>query len=36
MSRAVLTELSGGHAVDKRCYPDLQEMMDTAGRRELP
>lgn len=24
----VLTELSGGHAVDKRCYPDLQEMMD--------
>lgn len=23
-----LTQLSGGHAVDGRCYPDLQEMMD--------
>lgn len=23
-----LKELSGGHAVDRRCYPDLQEMMD--------
>lgn len=23
-----LTELKGGHAVDSRCYPDLQQMMD--------
>ena len=23
-----LTQLSGGHAVDERCYPDLQDMMD--------
>ena len=23
-----LTQLTGGHAVDERCYPDLQDMMD--------
>ena len=23
-----MTQLTGGHAVDERCYPDLQDMMD--------
>jgi D-alanyl-D-alanine carboxypeptidase len=26
--QVTLTELSNGHAVDSRCYPDLQQMMD--------
>ena len=29
------TELSGGHSVDTRCYPDLQEMMDDCRAQGL-
>lgn len=30
-----LTNLSNGHAIDKRAYPDLQQMMDDARREGL-
>ncbi len=30
-----LTQLEGGHAVDSRCYPDLQEMMDACREAGL-
>lgn len=30
-----LKELSNGHAVDERCYPDLQDMMDACRREGL-
>lgn len=30
-----LVQLSGGHAVEERCYPDLQEMMDDCRKEGL-
>ena len=30
-----LKQLSGGHAVDERCYPDLQDMLDTCRAEGL-
>lgn len=30
-----LTQLSNGHSVDERCYPDLQAMMDACRAAEL-